>query len=785
MDTDKYKLEEQYINHQQKHSMLTIKPKYSLLQNKSPQDKTNSRIKQQQNMSEDKKLNSEKVSYIESPIQFERISRQVEQIESVLPQNIPKNSKINDKKQSPEKLKVKIQKKSIEQYIKDETEEYLENLALYRPPVKEESKFIKFFRNQNPCHDTNNEKPSSVVSNLNRTGLMKNPWYNKKMSQTSHGDFLDEEALYKLGQITLDDYKDHKIKLSETLTPIKEQNNIQKISHETPKNVFHFRSHSHSTRNAPQLLQIANTNKIQDISQLGSSLIQTSFTKPLKEIKNSITLKSSPKQVNKTFQAEDNIPFKKSFLEQVHEQRMFEQERQLKEEQQRLREERELERVRQLFNNQNIMMEHLADFYQNDHEVVETKNQNLQKKARRTTRVRDSQKNIEKLIDKEGENIEQNQQNYYFKRLRPWQIYLKQKVKQLVKIERKYKPEEIKKEAEENYYLQKLLKFREKEDYKFLENPVDECMQTQFFKKDDLLMKFYEKKYRIEMKEVRPFGNHAKIKELNPLYNEEVYTSEMKKFQKEQDLIKRKQKKRFFEMSKDFNKTSFCQPLKREARHQSLINQNLDQSVISDYTFNPITSKNQSMLADYRNKSPIIKNKFSLNLDIPQIQDISQPLYSVNSRNTNPLMKNQFTFHQTTRNSISNIFPNMTFDHKSSLRTQIAFLAQTVISDKIEDYHSTHQNMNKTFNKMKTIISKKNFKKSVIEKRNDLINMPVSGLDQLSIQIDSNIDLGTDISQAGLKQLQDTSRLWHVNGIKSLNTAEQLQELRINRFKKY
>jgi len=35
------------------------------------------------------------------------------------------------------------------------------------------------------------------------------------------------------------------------------------------------------------------------------------------------------------------------------------------------------------------------------------------------------------------------------------------------------------------------------------------------------------------MKEVRPFGNHTKIKELNPLYNEEIFNSEMNKFFKE------------------------------------------------------------------------------------------------------------------------------------------------------------------------------------------------------------------------------------------------------------
>ena len=62
-------------------------------------------------------------------------------------------------------------------------------------------------------------------------------------------------------------------------------------------------------------------------------------------------------------------------------------------------------------------------------------------------------------------------------------------------------------------------------------------MQTQFFKKEDKLMRFYETKYRFNIIELRPFPGSTQIKEMNPLYNEEVYEREMKKFNEEQSII--------------------------------------------------------------------------------------------------------------------------------------------------------------------------------------------------------------------------------------------------------
>ena len=39
----------------------------------------------------------------------------------------------------------------------------------------------------------------------------------------------------------------------------------------------------------------------------------------------------------------------------------------------------------------------------------------------------------------------------------------------------------------------------------FLDDPVDECMSKSLFRRDDPLMKFYEAKYKIEIKDCRPF----------------------------------------------------------------------------------------------------------------------------------------------------------------------------------------------------------------------------------------------------------------------------------------
>lgn len=60
--------------------------------------------------------------------------------------------------------------------------------------------------------------------------------------------------------------------------------------------------------------------------------------------------------------------------------------------------------------------------------------------------------------------------------------------------------------AKTNIYLQKLLEIRTKQDYSFLENPVDKCMLKLLFNTEDKLMKFYESKFRFTLKEMRPFA---------------------------------------------------------------------------------------------------------------------------------------------------------------------------------------------------------------------------------------------------------------------------------------
>ena len=74
-------------------------------------------------------------------------------------------------------------------------------------------------------------------------------------------------------------------------------------------------------------------------------------------------------------------------------------------------------------------------------------------------------------------------------------------------------------------------------------------------------MKFYEEKYRFEMKDLRPFGQHTKIKELNPLHNEDLFNAEIKKMQLAEKKEKREEAKRFRVIEKDITINSFYQPL--------------------------------------------------------------------------------------------------------------------------------------------------------------------------------------------------------------------------------
>ena len=84
-------------------------------------------------------------------------------------------------------------------------------------------------------------------------------------------------------------------------------------------------------------------------------------------------------------------------------------------------------------------------------------------------------------------------------------------------------------------FLKKMIKFQQQKKnderkLRILDNPADKCMSKALFRKDDPLMSFYETKYRFQIKEIRPFAQHTHTKEMNPLYNDEIYEFEMKKF---------------------------------------------------------------------------------------------------------------------------------------------------------------------------------------------------------------------------------------------------------------
>ena len=81
------------------------------------------------------------------------------------------------------------------------------------------------------------------------------------------------------------------------------------------------------------------------------------------------------------------------------------------------------------------------------------------------------------------------------------------------------------------------------------------------FKENDEMMKFYEGKYRFEMKDIRPFAHAHDAKELNPLHNDEVFEREIGKIQEAQRKERKVKIKRFREMEKDkFTNTNYMKP---------------------------------------------------------------------------------------------------------------------------------------------------------------------------------------------------------------------------------
>ena len=83
-------------------------------------------------------------------------------------------------------------------------------------------------------------------------------------------------------------------------------------------------------------------------------------------------------------------------------------------------------------------------------------------------------------------------------------------------------------------------------------------MLKPLFQKDDV-MRFYSKKYRFEMKDLRPFAQHTQVKELSSLYNEGVFDDEMRVFLDEIKSKKKQQRRRYREMER--KGASYLQPI--------------------------------------------------------------------------------------------------------------------------------------------------------------------------------------------------------------------------------
>ena len=61
-----------------------------------------------------------------------------------------------------------------------------------------------FYRQQNECHEIDDERAGSVIGNLSRDPRMlrKNPYYNKTQIKTDHAVCLDKDSLFKMGQVS-------------------------------------------------------------------------------------------------------------------------------------------------------------------------------------------------------------------------------------------------------------------------------------------------------------------------------------------------------------------------------------------------------------------------------------------------------------------------------------------------------------------------------------------------------------------------------------------------------
>lgn len=92
--------------------------------------------------------------------------------------------------------------------LRDEREDIEREISLLtttrtesvKVPVKHQSRFIDNHKGKNKIHEPNDENPISTACNLNDAWkYSKNPYFNKKIVNTKHGQHFDKIALFQLG----------------------------------------------------------------------------------------------------------------------------------------------------------------------------------------------------------------------------------------------------------------------------------------------------------------------------------------------------------------------------------------------------------------------------------------------------------------------------------------------------------------------------------------------------------------------------------------------------------
>ncbi|CDW74054.1 UNKNOWN [Stylonychia lemnae] len=530
--------------------------------------------------------------------------------------------------------------KGSEHKIKEEM--LLSSMATYKLPIKFESKLISLYRNQNPTHDSNNEKADSIISNLNREGLDKNPFYNHKRLDTSHGKLLDKESLFKLGQITVSEY------------------------------------------------QKSRTNK----SKLKSYKVK------------------NPKDNS----ASRNL----NFLESDH--------------------------------------------------VAASQDLNKQSQSINLS-----------SITIEPEQQQKDQQMYYMKKLRPWQIYFNEKVKQIRRAKSKYDQEDLDEVALRNAYIKNLMEFQQKQnalqDLAFLNNPADKCMLKILFKKDDTVMKFYEKKYRFQMKDVRPFAQHTDMKEFSALHNDDVFNDQMKVFLEQDRRQKKLQRQRYREIQRSMNKTSFMQPLKTnccfDSKRQSFFSKqqspfrqkSMDKSRglnFQDTIRSNSVAQNSPLIKEYATKEEQDHNQTIELQEGQNVEDADQDYMKA-------FRESQiFGFH----------------DDSADLPKKTDKQLQQELKEQLKQYKQLQIITKEYYDELKNMMNSRNLKNQILPLTVKHKPPKLETLEFQGYQIKMTDRLNKSMRTKKNKEMNQTSKYWHLNYMKQISTEQQLLEQRINKYKK-